>query len=117
MGKTQYKRSAHKVEVVEHFGVSYKSMKEGNVLLEVVYEITFNNKRNKFTSTQLVSVLSLILQHVSTSEGHTQSSSIKYVKGIVYSCTKFCTGISDLQFDKVHFSETKFHRLNLCFNI
>jgi hypothetical protein len=36
-------------------------MQEGNVLLEVVYEITFNNKRNEFPSTQLVSVVTVHL--------------------------------------------------------
>jgi hypothetical protein len=37
-------------------------------------------------SAQLVSVMSLIWQHVSTLEGYLQASSIKYIKGIVYNC-------------------------------
>ena len=43
-----------------------------------------NNKRNKFPPTELVSVLSLIWQHVSISEGHLHVSSIEYIKYIKY---------------------------------
>ena len=38
--------------------------------------VRYNNKRNKFPPTELVSVTSLIWQHVSISEGHLQVSSI-----------------------------------------
>ena len=41
------------------------------------------NKRNKLLSAQLVIVISLICQHVSTLEGHLQDSSTKYIKGTV----------------------------------
>jgi len=37
-------------------------------------------------SAQPVSVISLILHCVSASKGHLQASSIKYIKGIMYSC-------------------------------
>jgi cytochrome c biogenesis factor len=47
-----------------------------------------NNRRSEMLSTQLLCVISLILQLVSTSEGHLQASSIKYIKGIVYNCTQ-----------------------------
>jgi hypothetical protein len=53
-------------------------------------------KRNKLPSTQLVSVISLIWQHVSTSEGHLQASNTKYIKGILYNFIKFLN--SDLSF-------------------
>jgi len=52
-------------------------------------------------SAQPVHVISLIWHHVSTSEGHLQASSIKYIKGIMYSCVKFWTEISTIQFDKI----------------
>jgi len=48
---------------------------------------------------QLVSFLSLIWQHVMTSEGHLQAYSIKYIKGIARICMKFCTEISIVPFD------------------
>jgi len=43
-----------------------------------------NNKRNKFPPTELVSVISLILQHVSISEGLLQAGSIECIKYIKY---------------------------------
>jgi hypothetical protein len=51
---------------------------------------------------QLVSVKSLIWQHVWTSEGPVQASSIKYKKLILYNCIKFLTELSIFQFDNVH---------------
>jgi hypothetical protein len=51
--------------------------------------VRYDNKRNKWPSTQLITVISLIWQHVSTSEGHLQASSKKYIKGIVYNFIKF----------------------------
>jgi hypothetical protein len=42
------------------------------------------NEGNKLPSTQLLSTLSLIWQHVSTSEGDFQASSIKYLREILY---------------------------------
>jgi hypothetical protein len=62
--------------------------------------VRYNNRRNKLPSTQLVSVISLIWQRVSTSEGHLQVSSIKYIKGIVCCFVTFWTDIPVLQFDK-----------------
>jgi len=41
------------------------------------------------SSAQPVSVISLILHCVSASDGHLQVSSVKYIKGIMYSCIKF----------------------------
>jgi hypothetical protein len=35
-------------------------------------------------STHLISVLSEMLQHVSTSEGNIQASDVKYIKGVIY---------------------------------
>jgi hypothetical protein len=55
----------------------------------VIRCVRYNNKRNKLPPTQLVSVVPLIWQHVSTSQGHLQASSIRYTKGIVYNCIKF----------------------------
>jgi hypothetical protein len=49
---------------------------------------------NKLPLTQVVGVSSLMWQHVSTSEGHLQASSIKYVKWNVHNCSKFWTQIS-----------------------
>jgi hypothetical protein len=43
-------------------------------------ELQPSNEGNKLPSAQLVSVISLFLQHVSTSEGHLQVSSTKYIK-------------------------------------
>jgi hypothetical protein len=42
--------------------------------------VTTINKEGKFPSTQLVSVMFLISQDVSTSEGHFQASGVKYIK-------------------------------------
>ena len=39
--------------------------------------------------TQIVDVLPLIWQHVSTSEGHLQVSSMKYTKELCINCIKF----------------------------
>ena len=61
-----------------------------------LYVDTYFNKIYKLPSTQLVNVMSLIWQHVSTSEGHLQASSIKYIKGIVYNCITFWAKISAL---------------------
>ena len=43
-----------------------------------------HNKTNILPSTQLQSVMSSIWQHVSTSQGYLQASSIKYIKGIPF---------------------------------
>jgi hypothetical protein len=45
--------------------------------------------RNKLSLTQLVGFIYLIGYHVSTSEGHLQASSMKYIKIIVYSFIAF----------------------------
>jgi len=53
-------------------------------------EISVSNcTRNKMRSIQLVSFLSLSLENSSTSERHLQSSSIKYINGMVYNIIKF----------------------------
>ena len=36
-----------------------------------------------------LSAILLIWQHVSTSQGHLQAGSIKYVKGLVHNCITF----------------------------
>jgi hypothetical protein len=46
----------------------------------------YSNEGNKLPLTPPVSVKSLIWQHFSTSEGHLQGGSIKYIKGILYHC-------------------------------
>ena len=43
-----------------------------------------NNNRNKRPSAELVSVIALVWQHVSTLEGNIQDGTWKYIKGIVY---------------------------------
>jgi hypothetical protein len=51
------------------------------------------------TSAQLVVIISLIWQLVSTTEVHLQANSRKYVKETIYRYIKFGTEISILQFD------------------
>ena len=46
--------------------------------------VRYNNRRSELPSTQLLCVILLILQLVSTSEGYLQASCVKYIKGIVY---------------------------------
>jgi hypothetical protein len=60
------------------------------------------NKRNKISSTQGISFIHLIWQHVSTSERHLQTRSTKYIKGIVRDCITFLIEISGLQGDKIN---------------
>ena len=43
-----------------------------------------NNKRNKISSTKPLNLIKLVWQHVSTSEGNLQASSMKQVEGTVY---------------------------------
>jgi hypothetical protein len=75
------------------------------------------------TSAQLVVIISLIWQLVSTREVHLQASSRKYVKETIYRCIKFGTAISILQFDTMRVAlsnqlyEMKINRLEECQNI
>jgi len=52
------------------------------------HPIRCNNKRNKFPPAELVSVISLIWQHVSISEGHLQVGSIECIKYDIYYSNK-----------------------------
>ena len=54
------------------------------LLLSSLY-VSYNYNRYKLPSTHLVSVICLTWQHLLTSGGHLQASSIKYIKGISYS--------------------------------
>jgi hypothetical protein len=49
--------------------------------------VEYNKEGNKLPSTQLVSVIPLISQYLSTSEGRLQTSSIKYIKGVLSNST------------------------------
>ena len=62
-------------------------------------------------STQLVSVMSVIWQHVSTSEGHLQASSINNIKGIVYNCQSNIYFIKLLNCDLISKLNTIVHNL------
>jgi hypothetical protein len=57
------------------------------------YKHSIINKRNKLSSTQLVSVIFSISQHDSISTSHIQASSTKYLKKFVYKCIKFSNEI------------------------
>jgi hypothetical protein len=46
-------------------------------------------KREINCRTQLVDVVSLMWQYVSTPKGHLQASGVKYIKGTVYHCIQF----------------------------
>jgi hypothetical protein len=50
--------------------------------LSVFYKDCVKEKRSKMSSIQLVSVISLIWQHVSTSRCHLQAKSMKHMKAI-----------------------------------
>jgi hypothetical protein len=56
----------------------------------------------KFPSTQIVNVLPLIWQHVSTSESHLQASSTKYTKEFCINCIRLQT-VNLLQLYTIHF--------------
>ena len=46
-------------------------------------------------------VISLIWQHVSTSDGYLEASDTRQIRGIQYSCINFLTELSDSHFDKI----------------
>jgi len=74
-------------------------------------------------SAQIVVIIFLIWQVVSTTNVHLQAGSREYVKGTVYHCIKFGTEISILQFDTIcvalsnQLYEMKVNRLEDCQNI
>jgi len=75
------------------------------------------------TSAQLVVIISLIWQLVSTTEVQLQANSRKYVKETIYLCIKLVNEISILQFDTIRLAlsnqlyEMKINRLEDCQNI
>jgi len=74
-------------------------------------------------SAQLVVIISLIWQLLSTTKIHLQASSREYVKGTIYRCIKFGTEISILEFDTIRVAlsnqlyEMEVNRLEDCQNI
>ena len=56
--------------------------------------LVFFIKRDINWRTQLIDVVSLMWQYVSTPKGHLQASGIKYIKGTVYHCIQFLLCIS-----------------------
>lgn len=69
---------------ISHHSVSYNT---GTFFLRLSSRcVRYNYKRNKFPSEHLPSVVCLTGQHLSTSGGHLQANSIKYMKVITYNC-------------------------------
>jgi len=68
-----------------------EQLKERNQFFNVLSSIwvRYHNDDDKVPSAQLESVTSLIWQHVSTSKGLLQASSIKYTKGIYNNFIQF----------------------------